>query len=162
MKSEHKICLICEKEFPATLEFFHRNRSNKNGLNTYCKRCANKCVSVYQKEHLEQVHAYKLIWTHKNKDKTRNHYLKNRFGIDSGWYDAALAAQKGVCAICGKPETAPDNKHGGAKRLAVDHNHKTGKVRGLLCMKCNHALGNFEENKTTMANAIIYLSERDG
>lgn len=63
-----------------------------------------------------------------------------------------VAAQKGVCAICGMPESSK-----GSSRLAVDHDHITNKVRGLLCTKCNTGLGVFVDNTLFLSKAIEYL-----
>lgn len=67
-----------------------------------------------------------------------------------------LEEQHGVCAICGKPETKPN-----AKYLAVDHDHKTGEVRGLLCNNCNRALGLLQDNTEVLQNAINYLKKHE-
>ena len=83
--------------------------------------------------------------------------LKKNFGIDLAQYQAKFVEQKGVCAICSKPETAMRN--GKVKWLAVDHNHTTEEVRGLLCTCCNTALGKFEENIEVMESAIKYLKK---
>lgn len=79
------------------------------------------------------------------------HY-KNRYGISIAQYDALFLAQDGKCKICSLPSTAQKRK------LAVDHDHKTGKVRGLLCDKCNKGLGQFEDNVARLQTAITYLS----
>lgn len=72
-----------------------------------------------------------------------------RYGVDSVGYAALLSEQGGVCAVCGKPP--------GKRRLAVDHNHSTGEVRGLLCIKCNAALGMFEDSPQLLNAAAAYL-----
>lgn len=64
-------------------------------------------------------------------------------------YDRRLNEQGGGCAICGEFPTE--------KKLAVDHDHETGRVRGLLCMRCNTALGHFEDSITLLEAAIDYL-----
>ena len=87
--------------------------------------------------------------------------LKKQFGMTLEAYDQMLAAQNGVCAICRKPETAKDG-YGGVKRLSVDHNHETGKVRGLLCGRCNTGLGFFKDNPDVLAEATAYLVNTDG
>ncbi|MBM3661163.1 MAG: hypothetical protein FJW95_16895 [Actinobacteria bacterium] len=61
-----------------------------------------------------------------------------------------LEAQGGGCAICGRPEPEGGSLH-------VDHDHETGAVRGLLCFRCNGALGNLDENVERLADAIAYL-----
>lgn len=75
------------------------------------------------------------------------YYLEKTYGpVD---YAALLERQGGACAIC---LTKPKKK-----RLAVDHCHKTGQVRGLLCGQCNFALGAFQDNRETIQSAIAYL-----
>jgi hypothetical protein len=65
-------------------------------------------------------------------------------------YEAMLTSQGGVCAICGRP---PSEK----RRLAVDHDHATGAVRGLLCVPCNQALGRFQDSPDVLAAAAMYV-----
>ena len=68
----------------------------------------------------------------RRKEQSRARNLMNKFGITIEQYDDLLAKQKGCCAICDRPaETFPT-------RLAVDHNHVTKEIRGLLCTYCNH------------------------
>lgn len=71
-------------------------------------------------------------------------------------YDAMLAAQGGVCAICGRPETRPA-PNGQPSRLHVDHNHSTGLVRGLLCNNCNQAIGKMGDDPDRLITAAEYL-----
>jgi hypothetical protein len=71
-----------------------------------------------------------------------------------------IAKQGGVCAICGKPETSV-HQSGAVRRLAIDHNHETGQVRGLLCMDCNTFLGRTGDNIATLKKAIQYLKKYD-
>lgn len=72
------------------------------------------------------------------------------YGITGEQYEAILAAQGGVCFICEKPPRS--------KRLAVDHDHETGKVRGILCRRCNHRLlGSAHDATHILRRAILYL-----
>lgn len=86
--------------------------------------------------------------------------LKKNFGITLEAYNAMWEAQGGVCAICGKPETVVDNRTKLPRSLAVDHDHVTDEVRGLLCMACNQGVGNFREDPATMRKAAKYIEER--
>lgn len=87
-----------------------------------------------------------------NKLRTKDLALKRLFGIDLKEYNEMLLKQNNSCAICQKQHADK------AKRtLAVDHCHKTGEVRGLLCTNCNLALGNFKDNTELMQKAINYL-----
>ncbi len=80
--------------------------------------------------------------------------LKKKYDLTPEEYEAMLEKQGGVCAICKSEE-----RSGNRVRLAVDHNHKTGKVRGLLCSGCNTALGQFNEDLPRMKAALAYLLE---
>jgi hypothetical protein len=81
-----------------------------------------------------------------------------RYGITHKWYEELFQQQGCVCAICKQPEQAKLN--GKVKRLAVDHCHDTGKVRGLLCCKCNTAIGLLDHDvqKIDAAQAYIHKS----
>ena len=79
--------------------------------------------------------------------------MKRKYGLTLEQYDAMLAAQDGVCAICGEPR--PEDR-----TLHVDHDHDTGEIRGLLCFKCNNALGDFNDDHDLFQRAAAYL-DRD-
>ena len=83
----------------------------------------------------------------------RNEQLLAKYGITEEIYEKILVAQKGVCAICGN--------HQRYKRLAVDHDHKTGQVRGLLCENCNRGLGRFFDSTFRLRNALSYLEKAE-
>lgn len=84
-----------------------------------------------------------------------------RFGITPSQYQEMLDAQDGVCAICERPERSTDKK-GRIKALAVDHNHTTGAVRGLLCANCNKGIGNLGDDVDTLIAAAAYLAAAQG
>lgn len=90
-------------------------------------------------------------------DKKRaafNHWknvMKQKYDISVEEYERLLMAQNSRCAICDTPA--------GKKRLSVDHNHDTKKVRGLLCSTCNSGLGMVKENKYILENMIRYLEK---
>lgn len=77
-----------------------------------------------------------------------NRFTLKKYGLTSIQYAEMLGAQHGVCAVCNKPEASKSRRH-----LTVDHDHKTGKVRGLLCSKCNTALGLLGDN-TMLVDAL--------
>lgn len=82
--------------------------------------------------------------------------MLSRYGLTVEAYQQMVEQQGGVCKICGRP---PSDRW---KRLHVDHDHSTGKVRGLLCHKCNTAMGNFNDDTDVMRLAIRYLEESRG
>jgi epoxyqueuosine reductase QueG len=86
----------------------------------------------------------------KAEGKIFEYELKYLHNITIDYYDELLKKQNGVCAICLKA----CNKN---KRLSVDHDHKTGKVRGLLCNKCNRALGMFKDDPKLLRSAARYI-----
>ena len=113
----------------------------------------------YEKKHVKRIRIYrekyKLLWKKKHPIKhargCKNRLLKRNFGIDLKEYRILLEKQNFQCLICGT--TARQN----GKELAVDHCHKTDKVRGLLCSQCNVGLGMFRDNKVYLRKAIQYL-----
>jgi hypothetical protein len=111
----------------------------------YCNECMAARARDYRKGD-----KYKARWS-------ANHRFAV-YGLTVERYLDLLESQNGVCAICARPETA---KRGGqTKTLAVDHDHKTGLVRGLLCQSCNTAIGLMNDDPQRMAAAIDYLGIR--
>lgn len=96
-------------------------------------------------------------WRDKNRDKVTDYDLKRRFGISLDEYNKLLEEQKGVCAICDKPETY--TYRGKIKNLSVDHDHSNGRIRGLLCYKCNLGIGQFEDSIELLDRAKQYLTK---
>lgn len=121
----------------------------------------NEEYIAYQKEYWakpenkarKKRNAHASYLRHKEKvlAATRARMLKTRFGISVSEYEGMLAAQRGVCKICGKPP--------GKKRLDIDHNHKTGEVRALLCNRCNTMIGQCGEQSIVLRLAALYLEE---
>lgn len=93
----------------------------------------------------------------KTRDASRQYHLKGTFGLSLTEYAEMYAAQNGVCAICGQPETMV--RHGKVQPLAVDHCHAKGHVRKLLCHECNHGLGKFKDNPELLRRAAEYLED---
>lgn len=94
-----------------------------------------------------------------NPDYQKNYDLKRGYGISLAEYNRILELQGGLCAICLKPETAM--LRGVVRYLAVDHDHSTNEVRGLLCTNCNNMLGRVQDNVETLKSAISYLQKGD-
>jgi len=129
-----KKCTSC-KEIKGYSEFY-KNKSTEDGFRPDCKKCAN----ISSKK-----------WNGNNREKVRLSYNYWNTGVKPELYKEFLELQNGLCAICGK--TNEDNK----KNLAVDHDHKTGKIRGLLCNRCNIGIGYLEDNIKTLKSAAKYL-----
>ncbi len=103
--------------------------------------------------------AYMRAYRKGNPEVFKNLELKKHFGITLEEYNRMKEAQRDSCAICGKPETTFDSKQQKTRELSVDHCHTTGKIRGLLCAHCNHAIGKFKDNVELLQKAIDYLKE---
>lgn len=88
-------------------------------------------------------------WYGENKERIRNLYLVRLFGVTLKEYNMMLDKQNGGCAICGGKA--------GKKSFAVDHDHKSGKVRGLLCGSCNVGIGHFRDDPELLEKAIKYI-----
>lgn len=128
------ICLIWKKEC---------YRLNKN---KYIKQY-KKHYKLNRHEILKKSKLYREL----NPELRRNTALKTKFGITLAEYEEMFDKQNGVCAICLQQEVLKN------KRLAVDHNHVTGKIRGLLCGKCNKGLGLFSDDFQLIMKAVNYL-----
>lgn len=123
------------------------------GLCNYCyyKTLIAKNPTIHEK-YLEN----KRRWVRNNKEKyysrMRRYFLKRTYGITPEYYDQLLKKQNGVCAICFEI-----NKN---QRLAVDHCHKTKKIRGLLCSSCNYTImGKIDKNPAIVQRLLDYIAE---
>ena len=142
LKLQTKACTICGQR--KLLSDFYKEPKHKDGVHSCCKICFCERTNTYKKQNQGKIGKA-------NKDL----HLRKSFGIKLEQYKKMLVEQKGVCAICGKQETRKYKSK--IVRLSIDHNHKTGKIRGLLCHNCNMAIGHFEENIKFMLKAIQYL-----
>ena len=120
---------------------------NKEAIKAQKRLWVANNYTKHKKQHNKRNRKYKDA----NKDKIRECELKRKYNITALEYDRLLIKQNGVCAICYNPDLITHN------RLAVDHNHLTGKVRGLLCFRCNTTLGQMQDNPTLLRNAAAYL-----
>lgn len=86
-------------------------------------------------------------------------FMKKRYGITYEEYEKLLKEQNNKCAICGSEDAQSIRTSG---KLFIDHCHTTNRVRGLLCSKCNYALGQFNDNVSLLQSAINYLNTNKG
>lgn len=109
---------------------------------------------AYNKKYLATARKQKAKWRKNNPYKARlaafKRHLRNTYKITLEDFDRMVTAQGGVCAICGLNPN-PD------RRLSVDHDHTTGKIRALLCGLCNYGLGAFKDDTLRLDKAIRYL-----
>ena len=132
---------------------FSKKKSSKDGLNHCCKPCDRERNKEWSLKNSEKKKATRKKYKWKGKTPyCRDKMLRSTYGITSEDYVRQLELQNGCCAICGKHHTKEN------KALAVDHCHTTGKVRGLLCWRCNSSIGRFEDNVSILSAAIEYLN----
>lgn len=175
-----KTCSKCGVE--KSTEGFSLNKQGLGGLRSWCRGCmsvatkarywadpeasrakcrarraldpekANARSRAWAKAYPEKAKAATKAWMEANPDRGKNSQLLRDFGITIGDFQMMLVIQLGVCAICQKPERL-------GRSLSVDHNHDTGKVRGLLCDACNTALGKFGDSSAILRRAVAYLEK---
>ena len=124
-----KRCADCRQFKP--LDEFPRNKRSRDGRHAYCKPCHNaRC-----RETRERLYG-----------GSRHYHLTRRYGIGTSEVQALIERQGGRCAICGRE--GPEH---------VDHDHTTGRIRGVLCFNCNGGLGQFGDDVARLQQAIEYL-----
>lgn len=146
-----KICKNCD-ELKEVSEFGN-NLQTQDGINSRC----NKCFS--SRRNLLNVGRHGI--TAIKKKRASQHLIKT-FGITMEERDRIYAKQDGKCAICRTPWYEGEYDQSIAspfRKLSVDHNHITGKIRGLLCVNCNTALGSFKDSIDLLESSIRYLKE---
>ena len=111
---------------------------------------------------IEQVRQRDKEYYANNKAKFRAYSLKKKFGITAERFNQMYAAQEGRCAICDRSFGSVFEEKPKHEKLCVDHNHKTGAVRALLCLKCNAGLGLFDDDPIRTARAVVYLEKYRG
>ena len=178
---KYKKCNICNEFKESNDNFFYNDKNMKDKLTRYCKNCSTlkrinsnhtgikgnikirsintdkntrKCIKCFIEKDLSEFGLngkLKNVKRYYSYCKSCDNIKKiiNKYNITKEEYLEKIKIQNNCCKICGKSNNN--------KNLFVDHNHKTNKVRDLLCAKCNTGLGMFEENIEYMNNAISYL-----
>lgn len=134
-----KICSKCGTEKERTEYYPHSKTKDK--LRADCKKCTYKAVRIRVEQNPE-----------KYKPPKRNSWLMRKYGLSNEDYEKMLYLHASSCGICGSKD--PKGKR---KYFCIDHNHETGKIRGLLCQHCNTALGCFQDKQDVLQKAINYL-----
>jgi len=138
-----KQCIKC-KEWKSRDDFYDAAKQKQKPPEerkkaTTCKSCRNAESAQWMHEHIERKRINDCLYRLAHPERNKNTYrwkLKWKYGLTQAEYDAMLAEQGGVCAICKRSETKI-SINGTIQGLCVDHNHETGKVRALLCDECN-------------------------
>lgn len=162
--SGKKVCNKCHIEQPILA--FYAHRGTKDGRGTYCMECEKKSSRQWKKDNAERVRAQNAQAAAAadpvHKSRYQRHVWLRMYGLTPETYDQMSESQDGCCAICRLPERGVDQRTGNPRKLAVDHDHKSFKVRGLLCMRCNQALGCLEDDEGRLRAAIAYLEAARG
>jgi hypothetical protein len=137
---------------------YDRIRKSKWLKNNPEKREKNRLKNIeWRKHNREKCCRATANWRTKNPEYESGRKLKERYNITPEKYEEMLTFQSKRCAICGNEETARHNRSNEVQKLAVDHCHVTGKVRGLLCQDCNRGIAKFHDDPFRLTNAIKYL-----
>ena len=170
-----KVCSCCGKELPIE-SFYIRKYTDKNGVqheyyDSKCKKCKNLYSRNYNranKDKLDTMHKqwrdqnkdkissyrrnwrgnnpeYNKTWSQNNKESVKLFQVKYNYNLTKEEYEALPKS----CEVCG----STDN-------LCIDHNHETGLVRGVLCSRCNSALGLLRENSSIILRLASYITEK--
>jgi hypothetical protein len=131
-----KQCTKCRKS--KLVAAFSKSKNAYDGRHPQCKQCTSDGAKL-------------------NRAKSKARALKRFYGMTETEYQTMLDQQGGVCAICQRTETRMQN--GSIVHLSVDHDHKTGKIRALLCYRCNSGLAHFREDTALLEGAVAYLKK---
>jgi hypothetical protein len=162
-----KRCKKCGEQKP--FEEFYRAAGTRDGYRGDCKACNLAAkhdryvadpereiarVKRWQQDNADRLNAYRRRRRLEPQVKLRERagHLKRKYGMTLEDYDRMLEAQGGGCAICGRPPREDISLH-------VDHDHVTGRVRGLLCFACNNTLGDFKDDPARLYAAAEYLTK---
>lgn len=151
-----KKCPSCKEEKPLSDYYAAPKSTSKWKVSTECKVCTRKRTKAYQEKNSEKVKASRQARrsTDAGRRKERERSFQRWYGISVEQVEAMITLQGGVCAICPRPISLGKYTH-------VDHNHSTGKVRGVLCIGCNHLLGKASDDVSILRSAIDYLEKHN-
>lgn len=152
-----RVCCKCNLLLDAKY-FRVIKRRTYYALYSYCIECTNRHHrETYFKAPEGQLARCKA-WQSRNPARIyayqRKHHLKKKYGISVEDYNRTLLQQGGGCAVCGAMAT--DSL---GRKLSVDHNHATGKARGLLCSRCNRAVADLREDRKIAKRMVEYLTK---
>jgi len=141
-----KTCTKCGND--KSIGEFHKTGRQSKRIKSWCKSCTNSYSRSYYKKRC----ARDPIYRSNQCSNRRRNYLKRVYSLTSEEYSSLLVRQNHCCAICGR-----DRPTGGQANFSVDHDHKTGAIRGLLCDPCNQAIGLLKDNPAIAESLADYL-----
>ena len=153
--TDMKQCRVCGKE--KLLTDYYKRTDPRRAMSDPCRECvlaARKADYHKRKEYMsERARRYRK----EHPEKIRDTKLRQTYNVGSDYYNEKLAEQGGVCAGC--RQNVQIIWKGKVVAMAIDHDHKTGKNRGVLCMHCNRALGSLRDDINVLNNLIDYLNK---
>jgi hypothetical protein len=152
--SPTRICTKCRRELPVEAFSFRDRRGTMVPISR-CRDCATDYSRDWRSNNRRRVNSRARDYRQRHPDRIARIALRRsatRAGLNKDDIEAYYGNHGGLCDICGKPPAD--------KRLAVDHDHATGAFRGLICRKCNSAIGYFDDNPDLLRAAVRYF-ERD-
>lgn len=158
-----RVCKTCN--LPVDKNNFDKSSRRKDNLSLHCKPCNKLKKGWIKAKDPKKFNLIDSTRTKKWRSENREHYEKrmrnytylSRYNLSLDKYNEILLTQNNCCAICKEPETSISHRNNKVKFLSVDHCHETMTVRGLLCCKCNQALGSFKDSIEILTNAIQYM-----
>jgi hypothetical protein len=171
-----KVCTKCDREKP--VGEFYTSSSTRGGYSYWCKECSRKTAMRHHYANRDKKNNQSKAWkaanpgyaaAYRKRIKAENPekvFLQDRksgllkdYGLTIADYDHMFARQNGRCAIC--KQTQSSTLRGKPRMLSVDHDHSTGKIRGLLCNLCNRGIGALRDSPMLLSAAIEYLTHAD-
>lgn len=143
-------------------QFYDQPRPNGGKTKTSrCIECLKPQMAAYRASHRNRLNQYHKDYYRSNRLENRKKNRDAKYGLAPGFYESRLAALQGRCEICGRTEVGDQLLEiNGFKTLVVDHCHDTGEFRGLLCRRCNIAIGQLGNCPDIAARASAYLKDR--
>lgn len=154
-----RTCRVCNKLKPNE-EFYlngYRKKNGKSAPRTDCKECTNEIHRQYVAKRKDDINRRRRENYRSNKyglkDRIAMTGVRRRYGLRHGEYDEILAKQNNMCGMCGI------RQEDSLRRFAVDHDHQTNEVRGLLCINCNRGLGLLQDSELILQSGISWLKK---
>lgn len=156
----YKECSKCHETKP--LSDFYKRQASKDGYQPCCRICDIERGRKLRKKYPGRYSDSTRKWKESHKERinflNRRSFLKTRYGITTEKYDELFDSQYGKCAICGKAGKR-FTTNGRKDSLEIDHCHQKQNVRGLLCRKCNMALGLLGDSPQLLHGALAYINK---
>ena len=166
-------CKTCGEEYEDLKLYFDKHKTTRSGFNTECKICVSKRRKIhyinnrekiikdrkeYKIKNREKVLKCQRDYSKNNKEKRRASHIRCEYKVEEIYIQELMNIQSGCCEICGQSLVYPNSR----RSYDIDHNHKTGEVRSLLCSKCNTAIGLLQEDITIAESIVKYLKKYHG